>query len=166
MSETKIDEIKPSEPKPMRMVRRSVAIAFGIICIILAVSLVGVIFDFQNQVNDLDTTLNLDKSTIWVNMQTISQPANSSTSWTFSASHAGYVEVWLEDATYYSISLPYYVRVTYYSSNTGVNYDNQTNINVNNLEFFPILPSSNIEIRFGNTNPTNGNVTLVVKYFY
>jgi nitrate reductase NapE component len=42
MSETKVNETKPSEPRPKKIVRRIVAMAFGMICIILAVGLVGV----------------------------------------------------------------------------------------------------------------------------
>jgi hypothetical protein len=52
------------------MVRRSIAVAFGTICIILAVGLVGVISSLQNQLNDLANTLNLGKSLVSLGNQT------------------------------------------------------------------------------------------------
>jgi hypothetical protein len=57
MSETKVDETKPSETKPKRMVRRSVVIALGIICIILAVSLVGAFEYFTPIINDKNSMI-------------------------------------------------------------------------------------------------------------
>ena len=69
MSETKVDETKPSEAKPKKMVRRSVAIAFGIICIVLAASLVGTTIvlnaentNLQNQVSNLNDIVNHEKT--------------------------------------------------------------------------------------------------------
>jgi hypothetical protein len=60
-----MNETESSETKPKRMVRRSVAIAFGIICIILAVGLVGAfayyiptISDIERKVDNLTNAIN------------------------------------------------------------------------------------------------------------
>jgi len=153
MSEPKVDEKK--------MVRRSVAVALGIVCIVLAVILVGAIVGLQNQVNDLNSTLNLDKSTVWVSDQTLRQPANIYTTWApgFSASFSGYVSVRVISTT-----TDTYVRVIYTSH--GASYDNQIVVGTDGTAVFPVLPSSSIEIRVGNTNFDGANGTVTITYYY
>jgi flagellar basal body-associated protein FliL len=59
MSETKL-----SETKPKKMVRRSVAVALGIVCIVLIAALsvaMSQTFSSSSQVNDLTDSLNLRK---------------------------------------------------------------------------------------------------------
>jgi hypothetical protein len=123
------------------MVSRNVAVALGIICIILAVSLVGAILDLQNQGNNFTNTLNLAKSTVWVNNQTISLDVNSWYNWTFRAKYAGYVLVQV-----YPNSTITKAEVVY--SYDGIGYDLQTDVG----RAFPIMPSS-IEIRVGDYPP-------------
>ena len=149
-----------SETKPKKMVSRSVAIALGIICIILVAALGAVAntlnsyvashhytdsaYDaVQNQVSDLTSTLNLYKSTVWVNPQTISQPQDSWYNWTFRADYAGYVSV----QVYNSTILNPLAEVVY--SYHGIHYDQQTEVGTIGRVTFPIMPSS-IEIRVGN----------------
>jgi hypothetical protein len=84
MSETKVDETKPSETKPKKMVRRSVAVALGIICIILVAGLGVVLYmgysptatnsvtSLQSQINQLQTWLDgnrmlLSQTQTWLN---------------------------------------------------------------------------------------------------
>ena len=115
----------------------------------------------QSQVNDLTITLNLGKNTIWVDQQTISQPASSFTVWTFSASFAGYVSVYVASSTVGGT----HVEATY--SSNGVNFHQELVVNAGNYAVFPILPSSSIEIGVGNGNILNGATeTVTVTYFY
>ena len=82
-----MSETKPGETKPRKMVRRRIAVAFGIICIILAVGLVGAISSLQNQVNDLTNTLNLGKSLASLgNQTTLTVWAWSDASYSFGSS--------------------------------------------------------------------------------
>jgi len=97
------------ETKPKEVVNRNVAIALGIVCIILGAFLAGAIVYFSHIVNDknstieekdsviadLNDTINLQKYTVWVNNETVTQEAGNYTSWTFTASVAvaGYIEV-------------------------------------------------------------------------
>ena len=201
-----------SEQKPeKKVVSRTVAIALGIICIILAVGLMGAIADYTsiisgkdntittitNQENQLSTWLsgnvtaynnyvsshshtnadyqnlqtqktnltnivNLSDSATWVNDQTVSQTVGSYTYWTFSASYAGYVSVYVQSST----SGATYVEVIY--SAYGVSYDNQIGVGSGGYSVtFPILPSSNIEIGVGNSNLINGATeTVTITYYY
>jgi type II secretory pathway pseudopilin PulG len=75
MGETKPTETKNSEPTPKKVVGRNVAVALGIICVILIASLAVVIYmayspdvststtSLQSQINDLNSTYNSYVST-------------------------------------------------------------------------------------------------------
>jgi predicted PurR-regulated permease PerM len=161
-----------SEPKPKKMVRRSIAVALGIVFIVLIAGLGGAIAYYtmrnnslQNQVNDLTNTLNLGKSTVWVNSQTISQDANSYYWWNspfypWNLNYCGYISVQVLSSTTSNT----YVRVIY--TVHGINYDNQINVGSMGTAVFPVLPTS-IEIRVGNTNFFNGATeTVTITYYY
>lgn len=179
-----------------KVISRNVAIALGIIAIILSVGLVGAITNYtsiisskdniiatqnseisnlenqitnkdsqiaslQNRVNNLNDIVNLAKSTVWVDSQTVSQPAGSYVYWTVSASYAGYVSVWVQTST----TTNTYVRVIY--SAYDVNYDHQIGVGTGGTAVFPLLPCSSIEIRVGNTNLLSGATeTVTITYHY
>jgi hypothetical protein len=181
-----------------KLVGRSVAIALGIVCIILIAGIGGVMAYYttiinnknteygnyasdhshtnseydslnnqktslQNQVNDLTSTLNLGKSTVWVNDKTLNQPAGSYTNWSpaFSTSYAGYISVQVHTSTTSNT----YVRVIYTSH--GVYYDSQIGVGTGGTAVFPILPSSSIDVRIGNSNWLNGATeTVTITYYY
>jgi uncharacterized coiled-coil protein SlyX len=192
-----------SEKQEKKVVGRTVAIALGIICIILAVGLVGAVANYtsiisgkdntiaskdseisfknfqiaslntqitdkdntisslQSQVADLTDITNLDKSKVWVNHHEISHEAGYYTYWTFSASYAGYVTVDIHDDN----TTTTYVRAIY--SAYGVKYDDQIHVVAGGKAVFPILPSSGIEIRIGNTNLLIGATeTVTITYYY
>jgi uncharacterized phage infection (PIP) family protein YhgE len=124
-------------------------------------SLNAQIASLQSQVNNLNDIANLAKSTTWVDDQTVSQPANSYTSWTFSASYAGYVSVLVQTSSASDTR----VRVIY--SSHGVNYDGEIGVGSSGTAVFPLLPSSNIEIRVGNHNLVSGATeTVTITYYY
>jgi hypothetical protein len=186
-----------------KVIDRNVAIALGIICIILAVGLVGAIMSYsstisgkdstmatlnsqisslnsqktslQNQVDDLNNVTHLSKSEIWVNNETISQPANSY--WSFStnnATYAGYVVVWVQNST----TIQTYVRLFYstyvttrvvngHAYPTPVLYENRIDVGFDGTAVFPVLPYSDINIRVGNTDLDNGATEIVtITYYY
>ena len=118
-------ETTPSQMKLGKMASRNVVIALGIICIILAASLVGTTVYLASTVNgknstinqedsviaDLNDTLNLQKHTIWVDNQTVNQTPDSYNSWVFTVNVSGYVLVFTETPTNNA-----YVRVIYNST--------------------------------------------------
>jgi hypothetical protein len=55
MSETRVGETKPSETKPRKVVARSVAIALGMICIIIIAGLGGAMAYYVTTIDDKDT---------------------------------------------------------------------------------------------------------------
>jgi hypothetical protein len=117
--------------------------------------------DLQMQLRELNDTLNLKKSTVWVDNQTISQSASDYTSWTFSPSYAGYLEIWLSSATtsntYVEVLVP---------SGYGVP-PIRINLTAEHEENFPVLPFAPVEIRVGNTNTVgNATETVTVTYHY
>jgi flagellar basal body-associated protein FliL len=120
--------------------------------------------NLQNQVNDLTNTLNLGNSTIWVNNQTVSEPAGGLglawSDWTFSASYAGYVSIYVSSATAGA-----WTHVIYYSH--GVSYNVQTPVGTSGTAYFPILPSSSITVGVGNGNLNSGATqTVTITYYY
>jgi cell division protein FtsL len=71
MSEPKVNETKPSETKSKKMVRRSVAVALGIICIVLIAGFGGAMLhtvtllnDKNNQIDSLNTQISSKDSQI------------------------------------------------------------------------------------------------------
>jgi uncharacterized protein YxeA len=215
-----------SVPKPKKMVSRSVAIALGIICIVLIAGIGGVMAYYTGQINDKNATINdetntynnyvndhhhtdedynslqsqynsevqlynsevqqynayladhhhtdedynsvnnivsLTDSTVWVNDQTLNEPASSYVDWTpkFTATYCGYVVVSVQTSTTSNT----YVRVIY--SAYGVSYDHQIGVGTGGTAVFPILPSSSIDIRIGNSNLLNGATeTVTITYYY
>jgi len=155
-----MSETKPNEMKPMKMVRRSVALALGIICIVLIAGLGSAMVYYTITVNDLTDIANLNKSTLWVNDTTVTQPASNYTSWFFVPKYAGYVSVHVLSTTSNT-----YVRLIYPSY--GLNYDSQISVSTYEVSDFPVLPTPYLEIRVGNTNSVgNATETVTITYYY
>jgi hypothetical protein len=167
-----------NEQKPeKKVVSRTVAIALGLICIILVVGLIGVIADYtsiingkDNNISDLQSRLNVltffTNSTKWVNSQTIMQRAGSYTNWTFQAVYAGFVTVSVTRIPV--LTMPFNVSVEVKWFYAGVEYDNQTTIYQPSVLTFPVLPAS-IEFRVGNFNLSGGEAlaeNVTITYWY
>jgi hypothetical protein len=175
-----------------KMVRRSVAIGLGIICIVVVAGLAGAFAYYVNdknntisslntqiyqlysnvtklrdQVNDLNDTLKLEKIDPWTNGWTdMNQTAGSYSSWNFSVPYAG--AIWV--AVLPPAKNSTYIRVIWYSSLLDFKYDYQTygqEENGRQHAAFPVLPTSNVEIRVGNTVPAGEvRVTVLLEYLY
>src|SRR5208337_1030241 len=149
-----------------KVVSRNVAIGIGVLCIVLLVAIFGVVFYYTSMLNNKDSQIadlqsevefdnstinrltaivNLTNSTVWVDNESINQPAgntsNTYTSWSYSVSYAGYVVV-----DVLSSSNPNtYVELEY--SWNGVSFDNTTNVGSAGSALFPVLPANNIAVR-------------------
>jgi hypothetical protein len=98
---------------------------------------------------------------VWVNDQTVSQPAGSYTYWIFSANYAGYVVVSVQSSTTSNT----YVGVSW--SSYGVNYKNTITVGVSGTAVFPVLPTSSVEVVVGNSNLfTGATETVSITYWY
>jgi hypothetical protein len=144
-----------------KMVSRSVAIGLGIVSAILVASLVGVfafymrvvndkdntiagkesqiatlnstVTSLQNQANNLTDILNLQKSTVWVEGETVSI-MTSAPACEENAEFAGYVSV--EASSGCNVT----VEVRYFSH--AVNYENSIILGHSGTAVFPVLPSN------------------------
>lgn len=145
-----------------KIVPRTVAIVLGIICIVLAASLGSAIAYYTVLIGDKDQIVNLTKSTVWVNNQTITEiPQDSTTNWTFKADYAGYILVQVYNGT----TVPAAKVVYRYK---GFNFDRQL---VGDQETFPVMPS-NIVISVGEApleyvfKTPSQNFTVSIIYYY
>jgi hypothetical protein len=173
-----------------KVVDRKIAIALGIICIILAAGIVGAVILYFSQIDAIqskdseiasltsqiaDNSLQIETLTSQKNElqdivslaesaiwvdETLIHPAGYYSYWTFAADYAGYVKVRLETSNV----TDNYVRVIY--SSHGVDYDNQIDIVAGGVAVFPILPSTSIEIRFDTKSPVASTATLTITYYY
>jgi len=162
------------------MVRRNVAIALGIICIILVAGLIAVYASMVNTLADKDTTissLNYQNGalqdqlrdlnfTLHVELETtlyqgdVSQPAGSYTSLNLTTPYAGFLEIIIQNPTTNNT----YVRVIW--SYPAFVYDQQFHPDPN-VPLIPVLSLSNAEVRVGNNNTDVGateTVTIIYKY--
>jgi len=134
-----------------KVVRRSVAVGLGIICILLIAGLGGALayyvsthhytdsdYDSLNSQNtNLYNIVNLADSTVWVNDTTVTQTASNYTSWHFYGGYAGYVLVSVQTSTTDTT----YVEVIYSAvySAYSINYDNTITVGTNGTAAFPVL---------------------------
>lgn len=129
---------------------RNVAIALGIICAILSLGIIVLVVDYTS-------TLNIEKSTVWVNSQTVS----SLKTWTFSAKYAGYVSVNVED----SPTNTTYVLLSWYAF--GIEYGNKITVGTSGTAVFPVLPCADVDIMVGNEGFIYAyNETVTITYHY
>ncbi len=177
-----------TEKMAEKVVSRNVAIALGIICVILAVSLVGVLINYTLIINGKDSTItnltdtvNLEKYVFWVNNQTVSQTAGNYTSWTFLANASGFILITLKPTTNDTFIRVNYTAVLPLRPPGGglfYHYDYDRQINAYPFEagyIFPVLSSTRshlasaapttVEIRVGNTNSVGGSTeTVTIEY--
>jgi len=164
-----------------RIVRRSVVIVLGIVCVVLVVGLLAAIlqvFSLNSQISELTETLNLGKSAVLINNVTFYVPPSSYQELTFpqifmepgpaediTINHAGYISVNVQSTTNDT-----YVRVIYSyqgTDNQTLNYDNQMSVKTDEISVFPILPTSLLEVRVGNNNAdSEATETVTITYYY
>jgi hypothetical protein len=169
-----------------RVVSRNIAIGIGVLCIILLVGIVGVALHYASVLSDKDSQIaglqdqvtfdnstigrltaivNLTNSTVWVNDESINQPAGNSsetyTSWSYAVSYAGYIVVDILSSSNPNT----YVELKY--SWNGVNYDSTVNVGSGGSAWFPVLPANNIGVRVINSNFFAGaSETVTITYWY
>jgi hypothetical protein len=172
------------EPKAgeKEVVRRNVAIALGIICIVLVAGLVGALAYYTLIINDKDNTISsltnqksvlqdqvfnlsgiLNINDFRVLDDTYDEFIHPNSYWVAPVTqltYAGFVDVYC-----LSTSPATYVELIY--SSRGYPFDNKVVVGKEGFAVFPVLPSSNIEIRFG-ANSTNIErlYRVTITYYY
>jgi len=158
-----------------KMISRNVAMALGMICIILVIvlsALVYVAVSLQNQINNQQEILNAKKLMTWVVDKSIYVSGDNSTNiGLFSASYAGYVGVTLLDSTNSSI---YTLLVVNWDSEWGATNSIsplipevvREGLFVGQTSYFPVLPTDTISISIENDYTNAVNQTVTVIYYY
>lgn len=159
-----------SEKADKKVVRRSVAIVLGIVCLALIAGLVYATI----QMVDFSNIVDLQKSKVWINDQPITFLPNSERDFSYTVDYAGYVTVQVTTSNYTTYAE---VSYTFMISNTpyGVYYEKRVYFDPANEEaVFPVLPpkdhvtiAGRIEIAIGNSDPLNnvtGNITIIYHY--
>lgn len=143
----------------MKAVGRGMAIALGILCIALAVTLVFVV----NEALRLRNIVNLRESQIWLDHHQFIFESYGETNFDYSTAYAGYVTVHFESA-----SPSMYVEVSYDWMHvaSGLVYSRRVNLGTVEGNFtFPILPAS-VRIAVGNLADSRGSAVITATYFY
>jgi hypothetical protein len=125
-------------------------------------SLDAQIISLNTQIANLTEIVNLAKSTTWSNAFTryIGPYESLGLSAGGETDYAGYLAVKIESSTVSNI----YVRVIY--SSHGLNYDQQVTVGSGGTAIFPILPTHDVEVEFGNPNAVQAIVTSTITYYY
>jgi hypothetical protein len=143
--------------------RNTLAVGVGAISVLLLIGLIIVAYQtvsLNSQLLDITKVANLEKSFVWLDHQTVNQPARQSTEWSFSTDYAGYVTLVVQSSTTEST----YVQLNYESH--GVSYDSgRVSVGSSGTVSFPVLPGT-ITIRVGNTNLVNGATEIVTATLY
>jgi Ca2+-binding RTX toxin-like protein len=195
MSE-KANETKPSETKPKKMVKKNIAIALGIACVILIAGLGSSLGYYVMTMNNKDGTItNLtDKIdfvdfTVLADNQTVNQTAGNYNSWAFVANGSGYVSVIIWSSTtndtyvrvIYNATIPTWSEVSGAETNykwtlmpegawENYQYDNQAKVANGFSQLFPVLLSFKgptiVEVRVGSTNASENAAEQVTIVYY
>lgn len=115
----------------------------------------------QNELSTANGINNLQDSTVWLNDFTVNQDRSAGMWYQYTASYAGYITATVLSST----TSNQYVQVTWTSN--GIDYSNKITVGASGTAIFPVLPSSNVVVTFGNTNLLNGaTATVSVTYTY
>lgn len=120
----------------------------------------------NSQISNLNSINSLQKTSVVANDQTVSQANGAYSTFSLSASYAGYVSVYVQSSTVTGT----WVEVIY--SSHGVNYNQAYTgsqaIHAGSSAVFPVLPSSSITIGVGNGLSTGSGATetVTITYYY
>jgi peptidoglycan hydrolase CwlO-like protein len=119
------------------------------------------IANLTKQINELYDIINLKKSVVWIDYQTVSQPAGQYTYWVFSANYPGYIVIQVHSST----TDKTFVGVMW--SSHGINYNERITVGTSGVGAFPVLPTSAVYVIVGNSNWFSGATeTVTVIYYY
>jgi len=172
-----------------KVVRRSVAIALGIGCIVLLVGLVGAVLIYTSMINEDNSTisslnfqitdkdsqissLNTSKTSLQNQINDLNNITNleKSETWVNSqtVSSSGYWS-YSTDMVFYAGYVSVWVQTSTSSTTTvraswssnGINYDNAINVGTSGKAVFPVLPTT-VKIEIENSDLFTATIT----YYY
>jgi uncharacterized protein YpmS len=119
--------------------------------------------NLQGQVNNLSDIVNLKKSIVWANHQTLSNAAGRVVRWAqnMSVSYAGYIGVQVNSLTGNNST---FVEVAYSSS--SYSGDSREVVGVSGSVAFPILPTTNLSVSIGTLDGSAAMEQVTMVYIY
>lgn len=125
------------------------------------------IHDFQKQISNLTSIVELRKTEDWIDDYFDNVTAGIYMSWNRTIEYAGYLKFDKFGGGSTTQTGEIYAQVIW-TSNNGVFYEQTKVLGKDQPYRFPVLPTSNLEVRVGYNDPENGtaNITVAVSYVY
>ena len=119
------------------------------------------------QINNLTDIIELDKSEVWIDNYFRTVPAGSYVSLNRTVDYAGYIRFEEIGGVTTTETGEIYVQVIWSRSNF-VFYNEKMVVGEDTFFRFPVLPTSNLEVRIGYDDPSNGtaNIMATIVYVY
>ena len=123
--------------------------------------------DCLKQINNLTSIVELRKTEDWIDDYFDNVTAGTYMSWNRTIEYAGYLKLDKFGGGSTTQAGEIYAQVIW-TSNNGVFYEQIKVLGKDQPYRFPVLPTSNLEVRVGYDDPENGtaNITIAVSYVY
>jgi cell division protein FtsL len=121
--------------------------------------------NLQSQINNLTEILDLRKSESWVDEYFDNVTAGTYISWNRTIDYAGYIKFEKFGGGSTTATGEIYAQVIW-STNNRVFYDQKKVFGKDSYFRFPVLPTSNLEVRVGYDDPLNGTANIIVAISY
>jgi hypothetical protein len=123
--------------------------------------------DLTEQINNLTEIIDMDKSEVWIDDYFKNVAAGSYISLNRTVDYAGYIKFEKIGGVTATETGEIYVQVVW-SRGDLVFYNEKTVVGEETFFRFPVLPTSNLEVRIGYDDPSNGtaNIMATIVYVY
>jgi len=121
--------------------------------------------DLQSQINNLTEILDLRKTESWVDEYFDNVTAGTYMSWNRTIDYAGYIRFDKFGGGSTTETGEIYAQVIW-STDNRVIYDQKKIFGEDKYFRFPVLPTSNVEVRVGYDDPLNGTTNIIVAISY
>lgn len=121
--------------------------------------------DAQNQIKNLTDIIELKKTEAWIDDFFENVSAATYLSWNRTIEYAGYIRFDKIGGWTSTEAGEIYAQVIWISNN-GVLFDQRKVFEKDTHFRFPVLPTSNLEVRVGYDDPENGTASIVVAVTY
>ena len=123
------------------------------------------IADYEKQIGNLTDIVELRKTEEWIDDYFDNVSAGTYMIWNRTIEYPGYIRFDRIGGGSTTETGEIYAQVTWISNN-GVVYDQKKVYGVDTQFRFPVLPTSNLEVRVGYDDPENGTANIIVAISY
>ena len=114
----------------------------------------------NDQIQSQNSIINIQQTQVLESQQPINWATLSSVYSTYNLQNAGYIAVTVQTSTDTNTQ----VQVTWTSN--SVSYSNTIKVGTSGTAYFPILPSSNVQVTFSDQLGASGSATISITYYY